>query len=76
MEDKGDNLTTKYSYNNGNAKIEIGLKDKPTFKQVKVTEEAKEGNDVINKSYFRNKKYYQIFQLNLKFMEIVEKQKM
>lgn len=34
----GDNLQTKYTYENETAKIEIGLKEKPTFKQILIEE--------------------------------------
>ncbi|ACA32034.1 hypothetical protein BTV20_09625 [Histophilus somni] len=56
----GDNLTTRYTYDssNGNAKIEIGFKDAPTFSKVTLSQAQTYGkgssvgnNDLISKSY-------------------------
>ncbi|MFY1028305.1 hypothetical protein ACE4RU_11495, partial [Actinobacillus seminis] len=54
---RGDNLITRYSNTGGNAKIEIGFKDAPTFSKVTLSQEQKYGDskvgneDVITKSY-------------------------
>uniref|UniRef100_Q0I566 Autotransporter adhesin n=1 Tax=Histophilus somni (strain 129Pt) TaxID=205914 RepID=Q0I566_HISS1 len=52
----GDNLTTRYTYDGGNAKIEIGFKDAPEFRKVTLSKQtygdSEIGNeDVITKSY-------------------------
>ncbi|MSN97187.1 hypothetical protein F1B92_08455, partial [Campylobacter sp. FMV-PI01] len=54
----GENLITKYTYNkDGNAKIEIGFKNSPTFEKVTLSTPQKYGegsinnNDLITKSY-------------------------
>ncbi|THA21438.1 hypothetical protein E5361_05595, partial [Histophilus somni] len=44
---KGDNLTTRYTYVGGNAKIEIGFNESPTFKAVMLDEDQTyNGGDV------------------------------
>uniref|UniRef100_Q0I1T5 Autotransporter adhesin n=2 Tax=Pasteurellaceae TaxID=712 RepID=Q0I1T5_HISS1 len=54
----GSNLITQYTNDKGNAKIEIGFKDAPTFSKVTLSQEQKYGeadkvgsNDLITKSY-------------------------
>ncbi|OZN24086.1 hypothetical protein CFY87_10810, partial [Actinobacillus seminis] len=53
----GSNLITQYTYDKGNAKIEIGFKDAPIFSKVTLSQEQKYGDskvgneDVITKSY-------------------------
>uniref|UniRef100_Q0I4Z9 Autotransporter adhesin n=1 Tax=Histophilus somni (strain 129Pt) TaxID=205914 RepID=Q0I4Z9_HISS1 len=52
----GSNLITQYTYDKGNAKIEIGFKDAPEFRKVTLSKQtygdSKIGNeDVITKSY-------------------------
>ncbi|WP_406812310.1 YadA-like family protein [Histophilus somni] len=54
----GSNLITQYTYDKGNAKIEIGFKDAPTFSKVTLSApqtygngKGVEDNDLITKSY-------------------------
>ncbi|WP_143432851.1 hypothetical protein, partial [Histophilus somni] len=54
----GDNLTTRYTYDGGNAKIEIGFNESPTFKAVMLAENqtynggnAVDGKELITKGY-------------------------
>ncbi|QQF90268.1 hypothetical protein JFL57_05795 [Histophilus somni] len=54
----GENLITQYSNTGGNAKIEIGFKDEPTFSKVTLSKAQTYGNssnvgdnDLISKSY-------------------------
>ncbi|THA20727.1 hypothetical protein E5361_09635, partial [Histophilus somni] len=53
----GSNLITQYTYDKGNAKIEIGFKDAPTFNKVTLSapqtygNKGVEDNDLITKSY-------------------------
>ncbi|THA20719.1 hypothetical protein E5361_09690, partial [Histophilus somni] len=64
----GDNLTTRYTYNGGNAKIEIGFNESPTFKAVMLAEnQTYNGGNAVGSKELITKGYLEQALDNFKF---------
>ncbi|THA20735.1 hypothetical protein E5361_09575, partial [Histophilus somni] len=63
----GNNLITQYTYDKGNAKIEIGFKDAPTFSKVTLSQKQMYSGDSVGNEDLITKSYLEQALTNFKF---------